>query len=136
MTQLGVLQGMSHEATPETRAAFQAASKAFSSMAPYYMPIYQPFGVSAAPGAVPDPASGDTAAAGVPAAETHARAQQVANAAVAASIAATKQLLQGQIALLQERLSSLRVVEEAALREPESENRENGDDDVPPDLAA
>lgn len=120
--ELTCLQGLPpHEATPETRAAFQAASKAFSSMAPYYMPIYQPFGVPATPGPGLDPAAGDNPVAGVPAAETHARARQVANAAVAASIAATKQLLQGQISLLQERLSSLEAVEEAALRPPQSE---------------
>ena len=131
----GCLQGLPHEATPETRAAFQAASKAFNSMAPYYMPIYQPFGVSAEPGPAPsDPGAADSPgpAPAPPAAETHARAQQVANAAVAASIAATKQLLQGQIALLQERLSSLQVVEEAALREPQPTDSESRDDEVPP----
>lgn len=129
------------------RAAFSAASKAFTRLAPYYMPIYQPFGADAqaAGGTAQSGPAAAGAGAGTSAAQTsgdqatgealravpamsagrHAdaqnpqyeRARRAASAAVAASITATRELLRGQISLLQERLERLDMVENAALGE-------------------
>lgn len=143
MSAAAALQVLPNNAPTEMRAAFSAASKAFARLAPYYMPIYQPFGVEAQAGdaGAPQPgtaaggstntaqATGDQATGealrAVPAmsAGRHAdaqnpqyeRARRAASAAVAASITATRELLRGQISLLQERLDRLDMVEDAAL---------------------
>lgn len=140
---LRVLQVLPNDAPTEMRAAFSAASRAFARLAPYYMPIYQPFGAEAQASSASDQpaaaaggggtstarATGDQATGealrAVPemSAGRHAdaqnpqyeRARRAASAAVAASITATRELLRGQISLLQERLERLDMVEDAAL---------------------
>eukprot|EP00892_Ulva_mutabilis_P006520 jgi/Ulvmu1/423/UM001_0430.1 len=134
-----------NDAPTEMRAAFSAASKAFARLAPYYMPIYQPFGAEAQAGGGGDQAAPATGGASTSTAQTtgdqatgealravpamsagrhtdtqnpqYERARRAASAAVAASITATRELLRGQITLLQERLERLDMVEVAALGE-------------------
>lgn len=140
-----MLQVLPNDAPTEMRAAFSAASRAFARLAPYYMPIYQPFGAEAQAGSASDqlPAAAGAGRASTGTAQTtgdqatgealravpemsavrHAdahnpqyeRARRAASAAVAASITATRELLRGQISLLQERLERLDMVEDAAL---------------------
>jgi len=140
------VQALPADAPTEMRAAFSAASKAFARLAPYYMPIYQPFGAEAqAAGGSDQPAAAAGGGSGASSSTAHVsgdqatgealravpgmsagrhtdsqnpqyeRARRAASAAVAASITATRELLRGQISLLQERLERLDMVEDAAL---------------------
>ena len=79
------MQGLPADATPEQRAAHAAAVAAYTSVLPYVMPIYQPYGLPPVTPAAPQPG---TSAVGNSGAATPAAAAGPGAAAHNAAVAA------------------------------------------------